>query len=64
MLGKGNIPMVSDFGLARDIYESGAYETTSGVRQIFGVYFFFFEEYVLFVNETMGSLIYYRMAVG
>ena len=24
--------MVADFGLARDIYESGAYETTTGVR--------------------------------
>ncbi|KAJ7388777.1 hypothetical protein OS493_035744 [Desmophyllum pertusum] len=30
LLGKSRIPMVSDFGLARDIYESGAYETTSG----------------------------------
>lgn len=30
LLGKNYIPMVSDFGLARDIYESGAYETTSG----------------------------------
>lgn len=30
LLGKNLIPMVSDFGLARDIYESGAYETTSG----------------------------------
>jgi len=30
LLGKNFIPMVSDFGLARDIYESGAYETTSG----------------------------------
>ncbi|KAL9961359.1 hypothetical protein ACROYT_G030281 [Oculina patagonica] len=30
LLGKSNIPMVSDFGLARDIYVSGAYETTSG----------------------------------
>lgn len=30
LLGKSNIPMVSDFGLARDIYESGMYETTSG----------------------------------
>ena len=35
LLGKGNIPMVSDFGLARDIYESGMYETTSGVSLIF-----------------------------
>lgn len=30
LLGKNLVPMVSDFGLARDIYESGAYETTSG----------------------------------
>ncbi|XP_020615291.1 angiopoietin-1 receptor-like isoform X2 [Orbicella faveolata] len=30
LLGKTNIPMVADFGLARDIYESGMYETTSG----------------------------------
>ncbi|XP_068737530.1 angiopoietin-1 receptor-like isoform X2 [Montipora capricornis] len=30
LLGKNLIPMVSDFGLARDIYERGAYETTSG----------------------------------
>ena len=34
LLGKNNIPMVSDFGLARDIYESGAYETTSGVSYL------------------------------
>lgn len=30
LLGKSNIPMVADFGLARDIYESGMYESTSG----------------------------------
>lgn len=30
LLGKNRIPMVADFGLARDIYESGAYETTTG----------------------------------
>ena len=27
--------MVADFGLARDIYESGMYETTSGVSTSF-----------------------------
>lgn len=34
LLGKNRIPMVADFGLARDIYESGAYETTNGVRLV------------------------------
>lgn len=32
LLGKDNIPMVSDFGLSRDVYESGQYEKTTGVR--------------------------------
>lgn len=31
LLGKNNKPMVSDFGLSRDVYESGQYEKTSGV---------------------------------
>ena len=31
LLGKNNIAMVSDFGLSRDVYESGEYENTSGV---------------------------------
>ena len=31
LLGRNNLPMVSDFGLARDVYESGAYENTTGV---------------------------------
>ncbi|XP_031563843.1 fibroblast growth factor receptor-like [Actinia tenebrosa] len=30
LLGKDNIPMVSDFGLSRDVYESGQYEKTTG----------------------------------
>lgn len=42
LLGKNYIPMVSDFGLARDIYESGAYETTSGVWQCFIFFFNFY----------------------
>lgn len=33
LLGKNNIAMVSDFGLSRDVYESGEYENTSGVRK-------------------------------
>ncbi|XP_068706399.1 tyrosine kinase receptor Cad96Ca-like [Montipora foliosa] len=32
LLGKNNVAMVSDFGLSRDIYESGAYEQMSGGR--------------------------------
>jgi hypothetical protein len=31
LLGKNNVAMVSDFGLSRDVYESGEYETMSGV---------------------------------
>ena len=31
LLGKNNVAMVSDFGLSRDVYESGEYETLSGV---------------------------------
>ena len=31
LLCKNNIAMVSDFGLSRDVYESGEYENTSGV---------------------------------
>jgi len=31
LLGKNNVAMVSDFGLSRDVYESGEYENTSGV---------------------------------
>jgi len=30
LLGKDNLAMVSDFGLSRDVYESGEYENTSG----------------------------------
>ena len=26
--------MISDFGLSRDVYESGEYETLSGVRNL------------------------------
>ena len=26
------VAMISDFGLSRDVYESGEYETLSGVR--------------------------------
>ena len=31
LLGKSLVPMVSDFGLSRDIYESGLYEDSKGV---------------------------------
>ena len=31
LLGEDNVAMVSDFGLSRDVYESGEYESTSGV---------------------------------
>ncbi|XP_022787755.1 angiopoietin-1 receptor-like [Stylophora pistillata] len=30
LLGENNVAMVSDFGLSRDVYESGEYENTSG----------------------------------
>ncbi|XP_020610299.1 fibroblast growth factor receptor 2-like [Orbicella faveolata] len=30
LLGEDNVAMVSDFGLSRDVYESGEYESTSG----------------------------------
>nr|XP_058964172.1 uncharacterized protein LOC131790911 isoform X2 [Pocillopora verrucosa] len=30
LLGEENVAMVSDFGLSRDVYESGEYESTSG----------------------------------
>jgi serine/threonine protein kinase len=35
LLGKGLVPMVSDFGLARDIYLSGMYEDVKGVSSLF-----------------------------
>ena len=31
LLGEDFVAMVSDFGLSRDVYESGEYENTSGV---------------------------------
>ena len=31
LLGEDFVAMVSDFGLSRDVYESGQYENTSGV---------------------------------
>lgn len=31
MLSWNNVAMVSDFGLSRDVYESGIYDHTSGV---------------------------------
>ncbi|CAH3162159.1 unnamed protein product [Pocillopora meandrina] len=31
LLGEENVAMVSDFGLSRDVYEIGEYESTSGV---------------------------------
>jgi len=31
LLDKNNVAMVSDFGLSRDVYESGEYENISGV---------------------------------
>lgn len=30
LLGKNNVAMVSDFGMSRDVYESGEYENTTG----------------------------------
>ena len=35
LLGEENLAMVSDFGLSRDVYESGEYESTSGVWPVF-----------------------------
>ena len=35
LLGEENVAMVSDFGLSRDVYESGEYESTSGVYTVF-----------------------------
>ena len=35
LLGEKNVAMVSDFGLSRDVYESGEYESTSGVYTVF-----------------------------
>lgn len=35
LLGEDNVAMVSDFGLSRDVYESGEYESTSGVSSKF-----------------------------
>ena len=35
LLGEKNVAMVSDFGLSRDVYESGEYESTSGVWTVF-----------------------------
>lgn len=34
LLDENFVAMVSDFGLSRDVYESGAYENTSGVRHV------------------------------
>ena len=34
LLGKNMVAMVSDFGLARDVYEVGMYENTAGVGDI------------------------------
>ena len=34
LLSKNNVAMVSDFGFSRDVYESGEYENTSGVRKV------------------------------
>ena len=31
MLGENNVAMVSDFGLSRDVYESGIYDHINGV---------------------------------
>ena len=31
LLDRDNVAMVSDFGLSRDVYESGIYDDTSGV---------------------------------
>ena len=55
MLGKSNIPMVSDFGLARDIYESGMYETTSGVSSMFDEGFFSPKIALTFCERAMND---------
>ena len=31
LLDENNVAMVSDFGMSRDVYESGEYENTTGV---------------------------------
>ena len=38
LLDENFVAMVSDFGLSRDVYESGAYENTSGVRHVLEMY--------------------------
>ena len=35
LLGEENVAMVSDFGLSRDVYEIGEYESTPGVWTVF-----------------------------
>ena len=59
--------MVSDFGLARDIYESGAYETTSGVWQCFIFFFNFYFFYKWMQNlgiNYSGFSLSDRLKVG
>ena len=38
LLDENFVAMVSDFGLSRDVYESGAYENTSGVCHVLEMY--------------------------
>ena len=38
LLDENFVAMVSDFGLSRDVYESGAYENTSGVSHVLEMY--------------------------
>ena len=53
LLDENFVAMVSDFGSSRDVYESGAYENTSGVSYVLEMYCFLLKLRLYLSNDLL-----------